>query len=218
MKKLLIIGLVVLAVAAGVWWFVLRGDSSNDTQASQDADTSIPQAYKATDDVSFDSYTSEFNPNLKLRYPSSWIVAEGEANTADFQVITLESGQDLNGFYMCMNMDDYAADDKSDLSIPDIQVVAVEPFKTEGIKDGLYLVTFKRTKYPNDYQFGLTDVAPEVGANVFTDQITSDSGRRLQVWGRFNCRETERPSMTQEQFDNSQLFHEAKSVLASLQF
>lgn len=218
MKKWIIAGVVLLLAGGGVWYFVIRKDSAAEEQQAQTVDTSKPEAYNSKENVSFDSYTSEFNPNLKLRYPSDWIVAEGEDNSADYQVITFESGQDANTFYMCMNMDDYAADDKSILNFSDVNVVAVEPFKTEGQKDGLYLVTFSTVKSPNNFQLALTDIQPEIGATEFTGQITSASGRRLQVWGRFNCREEARPSITQEQFANSQLVNEAKSVLASLQF
>lgn len=221
MKKGLIVGLVILVLAAaggGVWYFFLRDKSSQASQDTANVDKSAPVPYKSSDDITYEEYSSTYNPNLKVRYPSDWIVAEGEDNSADLQIITFESGQDLNEFYFCMNFDEYAADDMSHLTIPDVEIVSVEPFATEGIPSGLSLVTFKSTKAPNDYQLALTDTPPAMDATIFTAQVTSAGGRRVQIWGRFNCREAARPSFSLDQFNNSQLVHDATGVLKSLQY
>ena len=218
MKKALIVLAIILLASISVWYFVIR-DTSQSEDIDETADTTIPVAYSPGKILQFDTFSSEFNPVLSLRYINTWVIAEGADNSADLQIITLESPQDTHEFYFCLNIDDYASDDVSDLSIGNIQVVSVEPFATEGAGKDLYFVTFKSDTAPNDFQIGLTDTPPVVGDSSFVDQITSDStDRRLQVWGRFNCREDVRPDITLDQFNNSQLLNEASATLASLKY
>lgn len=219
MKKWMLILLAMVVLAGGLFW---ARSSRGDETAEQDiiaTDIPVPTQKGATvpELVGFEA---DFG-NLTTKYPKTSVVETGANNNDDLQIITIESEQDANEFYFCVNLDEYAAGNNQDLSMPMLEVVKVESFPVNGINKNLYLVTFKNTREnasENDYQWALTENQPQVGDVKFVGEITNGVGRRLQVWGRFNCREDERPDIEVEDFNNSKLQQEARLILTNLNY
>lgn len=208
MKKFLIV-LIILIILGGLgWFFFLRGDDEPDQdEVAQKQnfpvqfDQSIPTAEKAT-------YTSPFQ-NLSFDYPNNWNVVEGAENSEEQQLLTVESPQDTNEFYFCLDLNLVSSDAEDDFTATDVQV-----FASEQLDSGNHAITYKM-KDASGLYWGVTKSAVEVGATTFASEISGDSGR-LQAFGRFNCRETQKTDISTEQFQNSQWLQEAKAIVNSL--
>jgi len=210
MKKFLIV-LVILIILGGLgWFFFLRGDDEPATEQEAQKqnfpvqfDASVQPTEKAT-------YNSPFD-NLSFDYPNNWITVEADGNSEAAQLLTVESPQDTNEFYFCLDFNMLSNGAEGDFTATDSDVVS-----SKQLESGRYAVIYT-IKDLEGFYWSVTDTAVEVGATNFPNELTSDSGR-LQVFGRFNCRETQKVDFSQEHFQNSQWLREAESIINTIKF
>lgn len=208
MKKFLIV-LVVLIVLGGLgWFFFLRGDDEPVQEETAQKQNYPVQFDQSSTPVAKTTYASPFQ-NLSFDYPNNWNVVEGADNSEEKQLLTVESPQDTNEFYFCIDLNLVNPDAEDDFTTKDAQVIA-----SEQLDSGNYAITYKIKDLERLY-WGVTSNAVEVGATSFASEISGESGR-LQVLGRFNCRETTNVDFSAEHFKNSQWLHEAKAIINSL--
>jgi hypothetical protein len=208
MKKILLIGAVLLAGFLA-WFFVIRDDSP-DTAVQQTEPQDFPAQYdESVTAVAQTQYSSEFG-NLAFAYPSNWTVVERSDNTEDSQLLTVESPLDQNEFYFCLDLYQVGDGAAEDFTVTDADIRVVEQlqhnrhaviYNVAGL-DGLY--------------WGATQETPQVGGTSFVNEIPSQPGYRLQTYGRFNCRETEPPRISTDEFRNSRWLHEAAAIVDTL--
>lgn len=212
MKKIVIFIIVIILVGAGIWYFTGNDDDGEQNQVENYQPKDYPERPgDAEEAASLTQYQSSLT-NLAFSHPENWNVTEGADNTADAQLLTVESPLDINEFYFCLDLNAVSAADEADFAIADAQILATETLES-GHQSVIYTV-----EGLEGLQWGVTDETPAVGDDAFTSQITSETGDRLQVFGRFNCREEAQPDLTKEQFQDARWFQEAKAIINSLEF
>lgn len=208
MKKAVII-IIMIVLAGGVAWFVLRDrGATNEQEGPKDYPVSFRESESS---AGLARYESEFT-DLAFAYPDNWNVTEGADNSEASQLLTVESPLDAHEFYFCLDVYVVSDAEAEDFSVPDAQIVAVDALDS-GHHSVLYTVDAVA-----GLLWGVTDEAPQVGAQGFLSEITSDTGYRLQVFGRFSCREETKPEITAGQFQDSRWFHETTNIVNSIEF
>lgn len=211
MKKGLIILVAALLVGILGWFLIVqRGNEPATVENMEPQD--FPARYDEVESpYELTQYTSEFG-NLSFEYPENWSVVEGGENTADEQLLTVESPLDQNEFYFCLDIYRVGAASVEDFTITDADILA-----TKQLQDSRNSVTYDVEELDGLY-WGVTEETPQTGDNSFVNEISNQSGERLQSFGRFNCRETENRSISVEEFSDSRWLHEAEAMMESLDF
>lgn len=211
MKKaiLLIIGLAGAGLL--LWFFVInRGSDDSDVQSSQPQDFPAPFS-ESEPAASQAQYTSELS-GLAFSYPSNWNVTEGIDNSAESELLTVESPMDINEFYFCLDINRVGSSVTDSFAISGANVIA-----TETLQSGHQAVAYTVGTL-DGIQWGITNESPAVGSDGFASEISNPSGERLQVLGRFNCREDNKPDLTKQEFQDARWLHEARDMINSLTF
>lgn len=212
MKKFWIILVVIIVLGAAGWFFFLRDDGQEGTQDEQTQKQDFPLQYDAgATPTELTGYESAFD-NLSFQYPNNWNVVESAENSEEEQLITVESPMDTNEFYFCLDFNMFGAGIDNDFTTSDAQVVA-----SNQLESGRYAVIYTLNEIEGMY-WSVVDSNIEVGATTFANEMVSDSGARLQAFGRFNCRDTTKADLSVEEMQNSQWLHEAEAIVNSLEF
>jgi hypothetical protein len=209
MKKFLIVLVIIIVLGAAGWFFFLRGDDEVPEQTAEKQNFPVQHAdpHEHVESVAF---TSPFN-NLSFQHPNNWNVVESSENTADEQLITVESLLDTNEFYFCLDLNMLATGIEGDFTATDSKVIS-----SKQLESGRHAITYTINDLDGIY-WSITDNAIEVGATTFPNELTGQSGR-MQVFGRFNCREETKTEFSVEHFQNSQWLNEAEAIVNSLEF
>lgn len=216
MKKV-IIALVILIVVAMGGLAIFKSQKANKVKVAT-PDTSTPVKSKQGAPPTLADYKFQFG-NLAFKYPEDWNLVKGESNTDASQIVTIESPMDAHKFYYCIDFNEYNATSagNTDFSVKDAQILEVTDLRSEGIGKPLKLVTYQLmsgrtlTTVTDDLQ-----VAP--ARKDFLQSITNPVGRKLQLFGRFNCREKTPPQMRLEDYKNSQVYQDGVQVFQHLSF
>lgn len=218
MKNYLIVGLVVLLGLAGIWFLAENSeDHAGQQEVQEDEQPTEPEAFNAGVDASeLDTYTSP-NTALSLSYPQTWSITESPDNNAQEELITLESPVDANGFYFCLDLNGRHGladvDGFSEFTIEDVSIESINR-----LNDEIESVIF-RIDGVDGLLWGASDSATSESDSSLTNTLAGDNGSSLvQVTGRFNCREIDKPDLSSEIFTNSRLFKEASAIVESLSF
>lgn len=208
MKKAVIVIVVLALLGAGAWFFLDRREEEPSNTEPQDFPARVDESEQSANQIRYESDLT----GLAFAYPDNWNVTAGADNSESSQLFTVESPLDFNEFYFCLDLYAVSATETVEFNIPDAKVAAVDTLDS-GHQSVLYTINEL-----DGLQWGVTDEAPQVGGTGFLSEITSESGYRLQVFGRFNCREDSQPDLTQEEFQNARWFHEARAIINSLEF
>lgn len=208
MKKTLIILILAILIGAGIWWFFIndREDDQADVAGPQD----FPAVYEVGDTAPTERYESPFT-NLAFSYPNNWNVLEGAENSAEGQLVTAESPLDENEFYFCLDFNIVSDESAAAFAITDAEVLAVNPL------DSGYTSVIYRVEGLDGLQWGVTSEDVAIGDSTFTSEIANGSSY-TQVYGRFDCRATNKRGISLDEFQNSRWFHEAQGIVNSLEF
>lgn len=212
MKKAFVFILILILAGAGAWFFFLRdsGDGQDDTAqyVPKDYPERLGDAEPTANATQYQSSLS----SLAFEYPENWNVTESTDNSDNAQLLTVESPLDINRFYFCLDINAVSPSEPVDFSISEAQVKAVEALEP-GHQSVIYSV-----EDLNGLLWGVTDEMPQVGNEGFSGEIVGASGSRMQIFGRFNCREDNRPDLSIEEFQNARWFKEAQGIVNSLEF
>lgn len=218
MKWLAIVVGVLLLGFLGYWLIELRDEPAEPTptadpnQLGEAPEAQTAEAVTPT----LSDYELEYG-NLAFKYPSEWNLVPGADNDDDFQVITIESPKDNEGYYYCIDFNEYGPGQEADLEASDMSVLSTEALSAAGVGKPLSSVVYSLDT-SNVLISALIDSQTEVGATTLEHSITNASGRQLQVFGRFNCREEQLPALTLEQFQNARLFDESLAIYLNLNY
>lgn len=218
MKWLAITVGVLLLGFLGYWLIELKDEPLEPEPAQTDADqlgqapeTKPAQAVAPT----LADFSLEFG-NLSFKYPAEWNLIEGD-NTSEQQLVTIESPKDNEGYYYCVDFNEFGASQDEDLTSDELKILSTAPITASGVGKPLYGVTFQ-TDTSNLTISSLVDGQVQVGATSFENSITNPAGRMLQIIGRFNCREEQLPTLSLEEFENSRLYDEARQIYLNLSY
>jgi len=219
MRNYLLIGAIVIISLAGIW--LLAADSDEAAEQTPTPDNNTPTEPEVHDPSAAPAdtlaYTSQFNDGLSLNYPVNWNVTDGDANSADQQLVTFESPIDGGGFYFCLDLTEVSPASQLDFGVSMAAISAIDGFSAAGIGQDLHSVIFEINDNPARL-WALADSEPQMSDTRFSAQISNPAGRRLQTLGRFNCRDEQPPALTLEQFQNSRWFNEARAIALSLTY
>lgn len=209
MKKFLIVLVIIIVLGAAGWFFFLRGEDEEAAEVVEKQNFPV-QNDGSTTPAATTEFASPFN-NLSFSHPNNWNVVESSENTADEQLITVESPLDTNEFYFCLDLNMLSTGIEGNFTATDSKVISSEQLESDR-----HAITYTINDLDGIY-WSVTDSAVEVGATTFPNDLTSDTGR-LQVFGRFNCREETKTDFNTEHFQNSQWLYEAEAIINSLKF
>lgn len=220
MKNYLIVGLVVILGLAGIWFLAENSEDHAGQQTDQENEQPTePEAFNPDSDRGeIATFTSQFQPGFSVDYPASWLDTASPDNSADKQLVTFESPQDEGGHYFCLDMTEVTADTEVDFATKPYQVLDVDAFAIDGLGQSLFSVIFNVEEEGNLLWSVIDDEISPDTKEQFDNQITSTSGRSLQVLGRFNCRDAGAMITDINQFMNSRWLNEAKSIIGSLDY
>lgn len=210
MKKAFIVLGIVLIGALGWFYFNRGGDEPSQPVVTEPQDFPAPFD-DSTATAELAKYESDFG-SLAFDYPSNWNVTEAADNSADFQLLTVESPLDINEFYFCLDLTLLGSGSEESFTISDAEVLAVDELGNDR-KSVIYNVDGL-----DNLHWGVTEDAVKVGDKTFTSEVSNPSGERLQLFGRFDCRSTDNLELTKDEFQNSRWLHEAKTIVNSLEF
>lgn len=209
MKKFLIVLLIIIVLGAAGWFFFLRGDNEEPEQTTEKQNFPV-QHDGPHEHVESATFTSPFN-NLSFQHPNNWNVVKSSENTADEQLITVESPLDTNEFYFCLDLNLLTTGIEGDFTATDSKVIS-----SRQLESGRHAITYTINDLDGLY-WSVTDSAVDVGATTFPNELTGQAGR-MQVFGRFNCREETKTDFSADHFQNSQWLNEAEAIVNSLEF
>jgi hypothetical protein len=218
MKKLLfaLLALVVLSVG---WFILIRPGSKVEAPASeQSADTNIPVKFQPGGDLKLVDHNLSFG-NFGFSYPEKWNLVEGANNSDKAQIITLESPMDAHEFYYCIDFNEYSAAQAGavDFTAKDIEILETEDFTATGIGKPLKLVTYRTSN-----GMILTTVTDDLTATKekrqFQQSIVNPAGRTVQLFGRYNCRDENRPTLMPADYLDGQVYKDGYQILQKLKY
>lgn len=218
MKNYLIVGGIIVISLVGIWLLAAGSENPEDISTpDQSANPGVPQRFDETA-ASPDktAYTSPYNPGLSFSYPQDWHITEGPDNSTAKQLVTFESPKDVNDFYFCLDMTEVDAASSLDLQSKMTDILAVDSFMATGVGKALSSVLF--TVEGSTLLWSVADTTPSLSDSAFDNQITNPAGRRLQILGRFNCRESQSSEISTVQFEESLWFHQARDIVLSLSY
>lgn len=204
---------MVLILIAG--YLLFKPDKSPTIEENKQI---IPIAKNSETKTEFKDYSFDFG-NLKIQYPSTWNLVEGANNDEDSHIVTIESLMDVNKFYYCIDFNEYSAKSSKDVdfSVKDAKIFSVEDFSSKGISKPL-----KKVNYQLKSGLIMTTISDDDTitnkSTVFDQSITNPSGRKLQIFGRFNCRDKERPEISYDDYSNSQVYDEGLQALLRISY
>lgn len=216
MRKAIIALLIIAAIVAG--WLIILKPNKADAPKVEKTDTSKPVAARQGVQAELTNHSFQFG-NFALKYPNDWNLVEGESNADTSQIVTLESPMDAHKFYYCIDFNEYNAMSavNVDFSVKDVQILEVADLTSEGIGKPLKLVTYQ---LPSGRIFTTVTDDLQVSSAVkeFMQSITNPAGRKVQIFGRFNCREKTPPPIKLEDYKNSQVYQDGFRVFQNLSF
>ena len=215
----MIVGSIFILCLVGIWWLAARSDDQNSDTQNQSA--TLPQEPEAFDPSLAEQdtieYVSKFNTSLKVSYPINWNLTEGTDNSAEQQIVTFESPKDANNFYFCLDLTELGIGSNTKLETTGASLDSVDDFTASGVGKSLNSVIFSVSGNTN-LLWSIVDTKPQLDGSEFANQIVNPMGRRLQTLGRFNCRETESPDISSQQFIDSRWYADARQILQSLAY
>lgn len=207
MKSFLIIaGLVILG--ALIWFFVIDNDEEPVPVEQQDFPVRLDESTSTAEPASFQSE----NGNLSFQYPDTWNVTPAAGNDDASQLFTVESPLDANEFYFCLDLNRVSAGNDVNFATTDAELTDIEVLENERVS-----VLF-RIDGVDGMLWSVTDDAPELSDSEFDNELGNQAGDRLQILGRFNCRDEQKPDISVDEFKASRWFNEAKTLINSLDF
>lgn len=218
--KWLAITVVVLLVGFLGYWLVELKDRPSATETTQTDPNALGAAPEAKSGEPADPTLSPYDfehGNLAFMYPEDWTLVEGASNSDELQVVTIESPRDLEGYYYCIDFNEYGPGQEPELEEENINVASTAPITASGVGQPLSGVIFQ-TQTNQITLWALADTAPAVGDTSFASSVTNPAGRTLQSFARFNCREDQLPSISPENFQNSRLFDESLIIFTNLTY
>jgi len=218
--KWLAITIVILLVGFVGYWLIELKDRPQGTETAQSDANTLGQAPETKPDQPADPTLVDYSlahGNLAFKYPGEWTLIEGADNDEQLQIVTIESPKDNEGYYYCVDFNEYGPGQDPDLESANLEVQAVDSITAAGVGKSLSGVIYQTTA--NQLMiWGLSDMTPSVGDSRLVNSVTNPAGRQLQAFARFNCRDEQLPSIELEQFQNSRLFDESLIIFTNLSY
>ncbi len=216
MKNFALILVGLLIVAAG--WIIFFKPDDKPTTPKQTANTQIPVPKTGDLNIAFTDF--KFNSgNFSFQYPKDWNKVEGEDNSDESQIVTLESPMDANKFYYCIDFNEYspAGAAKADFKAKDVDVLEVADHAASGISKPLKLVTYK---LPSGRILTTVtdDLSVTTEATEFKQSITNPYGRMVQLFGRYNCREEKPVQFSLNDYKSGEVYNEGLQIFLKLSY